>query len=186
MIKYILHGGNTRESNADNESFFQEIISSAKDETLLLLNYFARKEEDVERCAQEDIKRISEKNAGKNITFEIAHPDNFTEQLSRADIMYMRGGETKKLIQEISKVENIKKLCEGKVIAGSSAGVYALCKYYWSNDTNELGEGLGLLNLKAICHYGPEREIMAEKLVQHGNSIPLLTLSDHKWIIMFE
>lgn len=186
MTKYILHGGNTREINADNNSFFREITLGTTGNTLVLLNYFAREDDEIKTCAEQDKKRFLENSENKNLAFEIAQKENFIEQLSNADIMYIRGGETSKLIKEMSPIKDIKKLFENKTIAGSSAGVYVLSKYYWENDTDIFAKGLGIFNFKALCHYEPERNHIVKKLMQYGEPLPLLTLANYKWVVLFD
>lgn len=186
MTKYILHGGNTREINADNDSFFREITLGTTGKTLVLLNYFSRKDDEVERCAEEDRQRFLQNSENKDLLFEIANSESFIEQLSRADILYIRGGETAKLVKKMSSVKGIKKLFDNKIVAGSSAGVYVLCKYYWENDRKKLGKGLGILDFKALCHYAPERQHIVKKLMQYEESLSLITLANYKWIVMFD
>lgn len=186
MTKYILHGGNTREISPDNDSFFREITLGSKNKTLVLLNYFAREDNEVEGFAEQDKQRFLQNSGGKDLEFEIAHPKQLTEQLSHSDVMYMRGGETNWLKEKLLETPNLAKLFEGKTIAGSSAGVYVLSKYYCRNDTDKLCDGLGIINLKAYCHYKPEDEEIINKLSAYREKLPLLVLPNHKWVVFYQ
>src|SRR3989344_5931234 len=186
MTKYILHGGNSKEINSDNDSFFREMTAGTAGRTTVLLNYFSRKDNEVESCAEEDKKRFLQSSDNKDLVFEIARPESLAEQLVQVDEMYMRGGETKKLVESISLTKNLENLFEGKIIAGSSAGVYVLAKYYWENDINELGKGLGIFDFKVFCHYTPENKVKVEKLLAHGERLPLITIPNYKWLVLFK
>lgn len=186
MTKYILHGGNTREINSDNDGFFREMTQGSKGRTLVLLNYFSKISNEVEKFAGQDKGRFLENSENKDLEFEIAQTDKLAEQLARAYVMYMRGGETGRLLEKLSQTPNLQKHFSGKVVAGSSAGVYALAKCYWSKDLGRLGDGLGILNLKAFCHYKREDEASVEQLFHYKEKLPLLVLPDYKWQVVFE
>ncbi|MEK6835619.1 MAG: Type 1 glutamine amidotransferase-like domain-containing protein, partial [Nanoarchaeota archaeon] len=134
ITKYILHGGNTGEINNDNNNFFKEMTSDLKGKVRILLNYFAREENEIKELAKQDRGRLLKYSKNKNLEFQIASVKKFEKQLIWANVMYMRGGVTNKLVKKLRKIKNIERLFEGKIIAGSSAGAYALSKYYWSNN----------------------------------------------------
>lgn len=186
MTKYILHGGNSREINPDNDSFFKEMTLGSKGKTLVLLNYFSREENEIPELAKQDKARFIANSENKDLEFEIADENKLPEQLKNAYVMYMRGGETEWLVKELSKAQNLEKLFEGKVIAGSSAGVYALVEYSWENDSKRLGNGLGILNFKAFCHYAPQDTEIVKKLLAYKEKLPLLVLSNYKWVVYYK
>lgn len=99
MTKYILHGGNSREINNDNESFFSEMTRESRGRTRILLNYFSRKDEEIEKIAEEDKVRFIQNSNNKDLVFEIADDTRLAEQLERSQVMYMRGGETVWLVE---------------------------------------------------------------------------------------
>ena len=185
MTKYILHGGNTSESSSDNDSFFREMTLGMKGEVQVLLNYFSRKEDEVQEKFEQDKRSFFTNSKNKDLNFEIAEEKQLADQLKRADVMYMRGGNTSRLVEKMKYTKNHKKLFEGKVIAGSSAGAYALSKYYWGNDTRKIGKGLGILNIKTYCHYLPEDSLIIKMLLKHKENLPLLVLQNYKWTIIF-
>lgn len=186
MTKYILHGGDTREINPDNNGFFREMTLGSKDKILVLLNYFAREDSEVEGLAEQDKQRFLQNYDGKDLEFEIAHPEQLIGQISRADVMYMRGGETNWLKEKLLKTPNLTELFKNKVIAGSSAGAYVLSKYYWGNDTNKLGDGLGIINFKTYCHYQPKDSGILNKLTAYKEKLPLLVLPNYKWVVFYQ
>lgn len=186
MIKYILHGGAAKHINPDNNSFFAEMTKGTKGKTHILLNYFSRQDEEVEQCATRDKQRFLENSQNKELEFEVAIPEKITEQLQRADIMWMLGGETAKLVEKMKTIPNLEQLFQGKVIGGSSAGVYVLAKHYWENDNNQLGDGLGLFDWKAYCHYKAEDKDKVLELMNYADNLPVLCLPNYKWFVIFK
>lgn len=185
MTKYILHGGNTRETNPDNDNFFREMTTGSTEKTTVLLNYFSRENAEIEDLAKQDKQRFLENSENKNLEFEIAEPESLAEQLKKAFVMFVRGGASRQLTDKLLLTPNLMECFKNKVIAGSSAGVYALVKYYWENDNSKIGEGLGILNFKAFCHYTPEQTDIVQKLINYKEDLPLLTLPNHKWIVLY-
>jgi hypothetical protein len=186
MIKFVLHGGNSSEINLDNNSFFKEMTVSEKNKLRILLNYFSREESEIAKLSDQDMKRFKKLSVSKNLEFEIAQPDKLSEQLKRADVMYMRGGWTNWLTEKLLLTRNLNKLLDNKVIGGSSAGVYTLTKYYYGNDSKRLGKGLGILPIKAYCHYEPKDMKVINKLASYKERLPLLVLPNYKWVVMYK
>lgn len=180
MTKYILHGGDTRFVNSDNDSFFVEMTRGFDGKVKILLNYFARDENDISACFKEDKAMFLQNSVNKDLEFEIADEDNLATQIENVGVIYIRGGNTAQLVEKMRKVSDIEGLFKDKVVGGSSAGVYVLSKYYWENDNSTLGDGLGIFSIKAFCHYDPERKDIVEKLLSYKEKLPLLTLPNHK------
>ena len=86
----------------------------------------------------------------------------------------------------MKKVKNLKHLFKGKTIAGSSAGVYTLSKYYYSNDLKNIFNGLGILNIKAYCHIKKTDSRIVSVLNKHKEELPLVLLPDCMWITLYE
>jgi len=186
MVKFVLHGGNTSELNKDNNSFFREMTFSNKKKLKILLNYFAREDSGLKKLSEQDSKRFKKLTLVKNIDFDIAYPNKLYKQLEWADVMYMRGGRTEWLTKKLYQTNNLEKLFQGKVIGGSSAGVYTLVAYYYGNDSRKIGTGLGILNIKAYCHYEPKDAKTIEKLTSYKEKLPLLVLPNYKWVVMYK
>ena len=181
MTKYILHGGNTSDRSEDNRSFIQEMIKGLPANPKLLLVVFAEK--DWDKTYEKDFKIISNYLDGTPVQLLRAKPDTFDQQVKEADIIYLRGGNTKKL-QSYLENRDLKKLFDGKVVAGSSAGTYVLSRYYYGNDTKKLEEGLGLLPVKTICHFN---ESLKNKLIELENfreKLDIYTLPNHKFVVI--
>lgn len=180
MTKYILHGGQTKIDCESNTQFFREFLNLQKNEITILLCYFARAGEEWTKLEEQDKEKISDINchscAGRNlekgigfpghsdacprmtlkkkITFILASKDKFLNQLVKSDVLYLRGGDGHIIRDVLSKYDDLGSLFQNKIMAGSSAGANVLAKYYYDQDTGRIEEGLGILPVKTICHYG--------------------------------
>jgi peptidase E len=186
MIRFVLHGGNTSEVNRDNSSFFREMTIGKRGRLKVLLNYFAREDKDVEKLSKQDVTKFRKHSINKKIEFKIAEPKALSEQLKWADVFYVRGGWTDWLTKKQMMTKNLEKLLDGKVVGGSSAGVYCWSKYYYGNDSRKISKGLGIIPIKAYCHYQPKDIKIVEKLTSYKERLPLLVLPNYKWVIMYK
>lgn len=155
--KFILHGGfNPGQTEEDNSKFYDEILKDAPEGAKILLVCFAK---DTERVAIATTKVMAELNKNKwqkEITFEVASEESFVEQVKFADVIYLHGGRTLKLLSILKRFPNLKELFSGKIVAGESAGANVLGKFCYSPSANEIINGLGILPIKIIPHYSEE------------------------------
>lgn len=188
MTKYILHGGYVGAINEDNDNFFREFVVGLDKEINILLCYFAKKEELKENEKfQRDSKRIYDVNNNKKINCIFADRKNFSNQVKNADVIYFGGGSTFLLLEELKTIKNLEKLFKNKVIAGSSAGAYVFCKYFYENDDDKLGRGLGILDLKCFCHFDESKLKLVEKLRNYKEKdLEILTLPEFKYQIIYK
>lgn len=103
----------------------------------------------------------------KNI---INNPDIVKEKINKADIIYIGGGDTIKLLNDIKEYKIDELLVEaynrGCVLAGTSAGAILLSNYGYSDSYILRGEsnkyefikGLGLSNINFCPHYHSSKE----------------------------
>jgi len=114
-----------------------------------------------------------------DVNFILAKEENFIDELKKADTVYMRGGDTFKLLDFLRKFPEFKDLIKDKVVAGSSAGAYVLAKYFYENDVDVIGEGIGILPIKIIAHYdeAKHKEII-KKLEKTGEDMELVLLRE--------
>ncbi len=161
MTKFILHGGGEGGGNELHDDFFCEIVKNLPEEAKVLCVYFAVPDELVEekhRAYEEYFSRCN-KN-GKAIELKIATRENFIEELGQADAVYFRGGDTLLLLDAIKKYPKFEKeILKKKVVAGSSAGVYFLANYAYSNSRDIIYKGLGILPIKVNCHYTKGKDL---------------------------
>lgn len=176
--KYILHGGFAGHSNEENDKFYEEILTDTQDKLNVLLVYFAKEDDRIPVNKAEDVAHFEGNKENKELTYEVATEKEFSEQVKRADIIHLHGGTTLKLLAALQKHLGLKKLFDGKVVAGESAGAYVLSTYFYSKTADGLYQGLGLVPVKTICHYIGENK---EKLSDVGKDLELLLLPDYKF-----
>ncbi len=181
--KYILHGGFASHINSDNDAFFKEILKDAPKDAKILLVYFAKELDRIPINKAEDISQFEKNNDEGTLVFDVAEEDDFLEQISSADIIYLHGGRSEKIIDTLKKFPNLEQRFEGKVIAGESAGTNVLTSEYYSNITGIQSKGLGIIPMNAICHY---RESDEKTLRNIGTDKELLLLVEYKFKVFWK
>jgi peptidase E len=184
---FILHGGMLSHDNPSNDTFFQEFSKDFTDDTKVLFIGLARRNE-------EDRQRIYERDKGyilaqtdKSITVENAELETITEQAAAADAIFITGGDTMAMVDDLRENAKFIEAIKGKVIAGSSAGAYLFSQYYWACAGNEVEQGLGLIPYRVKAHYGnPEFNSTEEtlSLIQAVHQeYELLLLPECEWVV---
>lgn len=185
MTKFVLHGGYTSTKNKLNAGFYKEISKYLRDGSSILLIYFSRKEDEADKLFEQDKSRILEQSEDKELKVLLATRDNFMEQLRNADAIYMRGGNTDKLLSALKQYPDFEKTIEGKIVAGSSAGAYVLAKYYHSASKGGIHEGLGLLPIRVVCHYNSDgfekKDDPIALMKKYPDDLELVVLKDYEW-----
>jgi peptidase E len=186
MTKYILHGG-AWQPTVDYKKFFSEIISDLSEGANILCVYFAKEKDMWNENFAEDKMKFSSVSQQKVFKFEMANDKTsaFIEQIKRADLIYIRGGDTHVLQKYLEKIDDLKNLLKDKVVAGSSAGALVLSEYYYENDDNTFNKGLGVLPIKTFCHYTEENSDKLDQLKKFGKNIEqIYTIPEEKFFII--
>jgi peptidase E len=130
------------------------MLNVPKTEINLLVISFARPEEEWD-LPENEREKIIRLNPDKNITFQTASKEDILDQIDWADSIYIRGGRSDRdLLKSLQPAKKILNHLHGKIVAGSSAGLDVISKYFYNIDTDNIEEGLGILPIKAISHYG--------------------------------
>lgn len=185
MTKFILHGGFTRYENELNRSFYEEFMRDVPEHGTVLIVHFASREDDTTVAFDEQCRKFAEQAQGKTVNFVKATEKDFTEQFKEADAIYFHGGSTNKLLRVLRTYPDLRPLTEGKTIAGSSAGAYALAKLGASHSEDATREGLGWVPLRVVCHYEspelPPAEGAVSLLRTTSEDLELVLLKDCEW-----
>lgn len=187
MTKYILHGGATRRFELEgNRGFFKEILADLPQKVKVLLIYFAREEKEIPENFMDDKNNFQSTSPNRQIEFQVAqeNPLEFKEQIKWADAIYVRGGNTQKLLAKINQSPDFADLIKGKVYAGSSAGMYLVCKHYYSNDRRQFEQGLGILPIKGLAHWDESKQDILEKLRNIGEDLPIYKVAEGQFIVL--
>jgi len=153
MTKFILNSGGLRKNPKKATQFYQETLKGLGNNPRVLFCFFAQKRENWEEKYEEYRKSfVSLIKESIRPTFDLAFPDNFVQQVDRADAIIIYGGDDCLLLHWLSKF-NLKMIFKDKVIATSSAGSDALATYFWTCDWRKCMDGLSLVPIKFIPHY---------------------------------
>lgn len=191
MAKFILHGGGSKTWNeAERQENYQEVAkvltSGFQSPIKVLLVYFARLPEFWDEKFVEDKVNFSNEVTGLDCALEVANPDpkSFEEQVKKSDIIFVRGGNTKLLMDAIQHTPNFGQLLKDKVYFGSSAGAYLVSKYYYSNDRHQIEEGLGILPIKCFAHWDESQQKSLKELKMYGEELPVTLLKEGEYKVI--
>ena len=185
MTRYILHGGFTSVENENNASFYAEFTSNLPEGGTILLVYFSRRDEEIPKLTKQDTQAILKQSKLASVNIKVATRENFKQELEEANVVYMRGGETDKLYNELLKHPDFSKTIKGKTIIGSSAGAYVLAAYRYWHSEGGVQKGLSILPIRILCHYQsevlpPHKDAMQE-LEKCPAELELVVLKDTEW-----
>lgn len=176
--KYVLHGGFQAGVKAENDKFFAEVLKSTKDNLNVLIVYFAT--ENGDKYFPEDTEQFEKNGAGKQMLFKKADKDLLEEQLLWADIVYLHGGNSLKMLDAMSGFSDLRILLAGKVVAADSAGANLLSKYFYSK-RNGVCEGFGVLPIKFIPHFEEENR---NRLDEVAKDFKALCLNEYEYEVL--
>lgn len=153
MTKFILAGGNDREIPGFAKALKQELPTNLG-ELSFLSCFFSRPEVAWETSANDWRQWVSKELGITN--YDYARRDTFESKVQQADIVFFHGGDSWALLEAISKYDDFEKMLGG-IIIGSSAGANLFAKNFWSASARKAGEGLGILDVNTMVHYGVEQ-----------------------------
>ena len=181
--KFILHGGFTPgKQDEDNREFYSEILKDSPEKPKILLVCFAKDEERVIPATTKVMAEFN-KNKGQNeLFFEVASEGSFVKQVESADIVYLHGGISLKLLDVLKRYPHLGELFKGKIIAGESAGANVLGQVFYSPSSDSVSEGLGLLPVKVIPHYSEQYK---EKLDNIKPELETLALPEYQFKVFY-
>jgi peptidase E len=186
LTTYILHGGRGRVGSRESLAFFEQIVKHSQYPIRLVLAYFALPEEKWTALFERDRQAFLNITGHEAIEIALASKqlEEFTRQLGNATAIYLSGGKTKTLKHMLKTVPNLGEAFRGKVVAGSSAGVHALCCYYYNRAADRIDRGLGILPLKVFCHYGSSSQKALEQLVSTGECLQVVTIPEEQFLTL--
>ncbi len=185
--KFILHGGSADRKSNDNKKFFRAIINSVDSNVVkILCIYFARPEQRWEESFSEDTLAFLSVKEDKKIDLKMAklETEELIKDIKNADVIFISGGMKGCLKEKLLEVVDFREIIEGKVVVGISAGTNILCKYYYSNVTKKIREGIDILSVKIFCHYEESMLDELRKLEEYNEDLPAYNVPEEKFIIL--
>ena len=150
---FIFHGGFASGIKQQNDAFFQEMLKGTPEDVKILLVYFAEADDKVSLRTKQDTEEFDTNRGSKKLQIKVATADTFQEDCAWADVIYLHGGKTIKLMESLCRYSDIRGLFSGKIISGDSAGAHALGRLFYSRNSKTIGKGLGILPFKIMAHY---------------------------------
>lgn len=157
MTKYILHGGDIRNSYDEGKAFFADMVDGLGLKPKVLLCFFAQPKSVWQDKYMEWRVRIAASVPKYSVQFGLANQKDFKSQSEQYDALFVYGGDCTKLINEIRQLVNYREVLDRfKVVAGASAGAIMLSKYAWDCDERKIVEGLAFVPAKVLVHFESE------------------------------
>ena len=185
MTKFILLGGYLAKAQDGGRSFAQELVKGHGDSPRILQCLFARPSDTWQETFEKECVALGAYVPEKTPDFRLANPATFSEQISYANIIYVRGGNDRTLVEGLRQSIDWMHKLDGKTLAGSSAGADAIATYYYNLDSGSVESGLGLLPIKVIPHWRSEYgggsinwDHAYAELKSFGDDLPILTLAE--------
>lgn len=177
--KIILHWWTTSEYCENNLNFYNAILSDyIEEEDSILYIPFAWYDKDW------NIEKISnnlEKFLWKKYNIILWRIQNLDNQILNSKYIYINWGDYKKLFDYIWYLKEKKYLLYWKNIIWVSAWANILAKYCYSNDYKEVFEWIWLLDIKIVCHFNWEDEIIDNIFINKWEELKMIKLKDKEY-----
>ncbi|MDD2486794.1 MAG: Type 1 glutamine amidotransferase-like domain-containing protein [Candidatus Gracilibacteria bacterium] len=184
MIKFILHGGDSSSFCDENKKFFKTVFCNIKKEKILYIP-FAQDMEKWKTSFLEEKIGLYIKNRKYNITVASVKKIDLIIQIISSKVIFIPGGDFLKLMPRIYFLKHLRFLFRNKIIVGVSAGTNIFSRYSYSQDYDDILEGLGFLNIKTICHFDEENDIeKVKRLDKRGHKYEIIRLKEKEFMIM--
>jgi hypothetical protein len=190
---YLLIGGSWKRDDESVEAVCDSITRLAPKPRRILICLFG-KEIYVRNERFERIRTMFRGRLGE-VECELAALDTFAEQSERSDVVYFDDGDNLLTEQEVGKIDHLKESLPGRLVVASSAGANVLSSAYFTRTYNQVRDGLGILPIKFIAHYGTaadtgkpvDWQLVKHELQIHGDtSLPVYTLEEGKFVVLDE
>ena len=190
MTKYVLNSGGLRNNIPGAKKFVAELVKGFGNNPKVFFCFFAQLREVWEEKHKEFQIGFSEwLPHGVSVTFDLAFPATFEQQITKSDVLYIHGGDDH-LVQYWLRQYDLPRIWVGKVVGTNSASTQVLSQSYWTCDWRQCGDGIGLLPIKTMAHFNsnygnndPRGPINWEKakseLAAYGDtSLPIYALEE--------
>jgi peptidase E len=183
--KFILHGGASNRKSPENEKFYREIVDSVeKSDINILCIYFARPKHRWNDSFKENKEAFNSVDTQKTLNIQMATYEDFENQLTGADIVFINGGFRGHLKETLNSIENFKEKIQGKIVVGISAGANILATYYFSQEAQNIQEGAKILPIKMFCHYEKTLANELASLEKYESDLPVYKIPEENYIVL--
>ena len=155
MTTYILCGGNDSEYPQFGVNL-QKVVKERVEDIKLLDVYFAG-DDDKAKARFDDWSGWFEEYF-PDIERVLATKSDFATQVAWANVIFIHGGSTEKLLRELPNFNEVKKVLRDKIYIGSSAGANYVAEHFLSQD-NGVQSGAGILKINVAVHYNADSDL---------------------------
>lgn len=184
-------GGYPKKAADGGKAFVKELVRGHRGSIRVLICLFAKPRN--EWSLVNDRLFLKKFLSSHRLIFRSADIKSFGRQVRWADIVYVKGGSTRRLMASLNRLRGWEKQLAGKTIAGTSAGAEMISAYYYHADQKWVGKGFGLVPIKVLVHYGskeyrPTRGWSAAKKelgkFREKENVKLLTLREGEFKVI--
>jgi len=193
MNKYILIGGCQEKANLNELS---RAVFPCNDMSLnFLICLFARNSNlyDWNVLFNDNIAFFRSLSPEHEINFILANEKDFITQIESANIIYFSGGDSIPLYSALARIGNkwVSRIIN-KTVIGTSAGTDLLCRYNYDFQQSSLAEGMGIVPIKTIVHYGEKEGYYTDINWEHvlamlkgsGETLPIYPLREGEFVVV--
>lgn len=191
MTKFILAGGYPYKAKDGGKAFYEAMIEDHKEPIKILICEFARKDKNHEELFRRGEGRIKKILHNKKLEMRMASYNNFRNEIIWADVIYLEGGNSLDLLDELIDIKDLEELLISKTLVGSSAGSNVMGKYYYGLSGGRLREGLNLIPVKVLVHYKSDYlgedfdwDEAYKKLDEFKDRLPILALREGEFKVL--
>jgi len=152
MTRYLLYGGNDRAYEGFASSVLHEIYRANVQPVVLSCMFSVADDKAEEKFIS--WKQWWQVKGADFRNYTLANKIDFLDQLERADVVFLHGGDNDLLIDSLYKYQNIEDHFKGKLIIGSSAGANFLARAFYSRSYGGWRPGSGIVPYNILVHYG--------------------------------
>lgn len=186
---FLLHGGRLRNKDVRNDRYFAALTEGLSDRDIILHIPFAR-DEDAQLHTFEEERGWILAQTDKDVDVVMARRDTLLQQIRDAKVVHITGGDCPKLVEVMKSYPDFVGLLEGKRVGGSSAGACLFAEYYWTSDTMAVEQGLAVLPMALMVHYGSQEFSSTDVQLEHlrpyaTEGIELLCLQEAEWVVRY-
>ena len=176
-----LHGGALLTSTESNREVFESVRAEGMRCEKVLVVPFAAAKSDWALKQKAVAALVDEFWKSERCDVELASIERevLSKQLGSADIAIIPGGSEVRLQDALAQI-GLAELRLPPLVIGASAGANFLCNAYYSNDREQVEEGIGAIPCNLICHFTPDKKDKLDLLASSQPSYPTYGIAEQK------
>lgn len=153
MKRLILMGGRPWVSGDKGGHFTNVLFRYFPASVNLAFCIFAQPESEWDETRNWNISMFDKFSRNRKINYQTMNPENFLAISEWADVIYIPGGNPFNLHSKLTGYGDLRKIWDGKVVAGSSAGADLFYEAFTYLQDKSMGKSLGWVKATCIPHW---------------------------------